>query len=324
MSASPYMPEKDLMGNDILVFGYAGAYCDPVMGGYSLGNGYRVYLPELMRFATPDDWSPFGKGGVNPYLYAGDDPINHSDPSGHLSTLAWIGIIGGTLGMAASFAPIALAAIGAVGTDFAVGAAVATAGQEARTLTKVGIVFGGMADLSGLMSFALEDHNKTPSTVFGGISVALAAFSLGFNAAGSIRYLRRLVPAAGRAVEMETALRAEVNTLRRALDTTRTDLAATRAELGTTLGVLAETQAELEQTRLQVLQIPGPLPSYTAANANARRLSAPPRNITGGSQGIRPGNQRQISLPAEADAPPSYPNSAEGPAEVSENESTTL
>ena len=55
MSASPYMPKKDLMGNDILVFGYAGAYCDPVMGGYSLGNGYRAYLPELMRFATPDD-----------------------------------------------------------------------------------------------------------------------------------------------------------------------------------------------------------------------------------------------------------------------------
>ena len=62
---------------------YTGAYRDPVTGGYPLGNGYRVYLPELMRFVQPDGWSPFGKGGMHPYVYGGNDPINHSDPTGH-------------------------------------------------------------------------------------------------------------------------------------------------------------------------------------------------------------------------------------------------
>ena len=49
------------MGTNLLV-GYTGAYQDPVTGGYPLGNGYRMYLPELMRFNSPDSWSPFSKG----------------------------------------------------------------------------------------------------------------------------------------------------------------------------------------------------------------------------------------------------------------------
>ena len=65
------------------ILGYTGEYQDPVTGGYPLGNGYRMYLPELMRFSAPDDLSPFDEGGIHPYVYCGDDPINHSDPSGH-------------------------------------------------------------------------------------------------------------------------------------------------------------------------------------------------------------------------------------------------
>ena len=79
------------MGTNLLV-GYTGAYQDPVTGGYPLGNGYRMYLPELMRFNSPDSWSPFGQGGVNPYDYCEDDPINHSDPSGHFAFLAGLGL----------------------------------------------------------------------------------------------------------------------------------------------------------------------------------------------------------------------------------------
>lgn len=50
---------------------------------YFLGNGYRAYNPRLMRFHSPDSWSPFGRGGLNPYMYCVGDPVNRSDPTGH-------------------------------------------------------------------------------------------------------------------------------------------------------------------------------------------------------------------------------------------------
>ena len=45
-----------------------------------------------MRFNSPDSMSPFGQGGVNPYAYCEDDPINHSDPSGHFAFLTGLGL----------------------------------------------------------------------------------------------------------------------------------------------------------------------------------------------------------------------------------------
>ncbi|MFJ4386350.1 RHS repeat-associated core domain-containing protein [Pseudomonas sp. NPDC089408] len=63
---------------------FTGQVPEPVMGGYLLGNGYRLYHPRLMRFHSPDDWSPFGAAGINPYVYCKSDPVNHSDPSGRI------------------------------------------------------------------------------------------------------------------------------------------------------------------------------------------------------------------------------------------------
>lgn len=51
---------------------------------YFLGNGYRVYNPRLMRFHSPDSWSPFGKGGLNAYMYCRGEPVMSSDPTGHM------------------------------------------------------------------------------------------------------------------------------------------------------------------------------------------------------------------------------------------------
>ena len=59
----------------------------PLKHCYLLGNGLRIYSPILMRFCSPDTYSPFASGGINPYVYCNDDPINHIDPTGHTKVL---------------------------------------------------------------------------------------------------------------------------------------------------------------------------------------------------------------------------------------------
>nr|WP_314530003.1 RHS repeat-associated core domain-containing protein [uncultured Pseudomonas sp.] len=72
------------LGNGLLsLLGFNGERPDPLTGHYHLGNGYRQYNPMLMRFNSPDSWSPFGKGGVNAYGYCGGDSINRTDRTGH-------------------------------------------------------------------------------------------------------------------------------------------------------------------------------------------------------------------------------------------------
>jgi len=62
--------------------GFNGELCEASMGWYILGNGYRAYNPGLMRFHSPDTFSPFGKGGLNAYTYCGGEPVMRKDPTG--------------------------------------------------------------------------------------------------------------------------------------------------------------------------------------------------------------------------------------------------
>jgi RHS repeat-associated protein len=72
------------LGNGLLsLLGFNGEQSDPVTGHYLLGNGYRAFNPVLMRFNSPDSWSPFGKGGLNSYGYCEGDSVNRVDPTGH-------------------------------------------------------------------------------------------------------------------------------------------------------------------------------------------------------------------------------------------------
>ncbi|POA19081.1 hypothetical protein C1886_14105 [Pseudomonas sp. FW300-N1A1] len=72
------------------LLGFNGERPDPVTGHYHLGNGYRQFNPVLMRFNSPDSWSPFGEGGLNAYAYCAGNPISKKDPSGHVLVKAML------------------------------------------------------------------------------------------------------------------------------------------------------------------------------------------------------------------------------------------
>lgn len=65
------------------IIGFNSEPLDLITKSYFLGSGYRFFTPHLMRFNSPDNMSPFGKGGINSYAYCSNDPVNRRDPSGH-------------------------------------------------------------------------------------------------------------------------------------------------------------------------------------------------------------------------------------------------
>ncbi|NUT79171.1 RHS repeat-associated core domain-containing protein [Pseudomonas sp. C1C7] len=73
------------------LLGFNGERREPLTGWYLLGNGYRAFNPVLMRFNSPDSWSPFGEGGLNAYMYCVGDPINQADDNGHAPNFFSIG-----------------------------------------------------------------------------------------------------------------------------------------------------------------------------------------------------------------------------------------
>ncbi|MNO59981.1 hypothetical protein D3C76_505810 [compost metagenome] len=84
ISYSPY-GHRSISNGLLSLLGFNGERQDPVTGHYFLGIGYRIFNTVLMRFNSPDSWSPFGDGGINPYAYCLGDSINRNDPTGHIS-----------------------------------------------------------------------------------------------------------------------------------------------------------------------------------------------------------------------------------------------
>ncbi|WP_163009906.1 RHS repeat-associated core domain-containing protein, partial [Pseudomonas viridiflava] len=82
VSYTPY-GHRHPPANPLNLPGFTGQHADSVTGHYLLGNGYRAFNPSLMRFNSPDNLSPFGRGGLNAYTYCQGDPVNRADPTGH-------------------------------------------------------------------------------------------------------------------------------------------------------------------------------------------------------------------------------------------------
>lgn len=172
-----------------LLPGFNGERNDPVSGTYHLGNGYRAYNPVLMRFNCPDSQSPFGVGGINPYAYCAGDPVNFTDPSGHISWSGWLGIGLGILGILGAVftagASVVAAAIGtAVTAGITTGAALTTAGAVTAAIgsaSALSLTLGGLsvvADVTGIASGALEDKNPRASAILGWTSLGLGAATI--------------------------------------------------------------------------------------------------------------------------------------------------
>lgn len=159
---SPYGNGKPSM--ETMPFGFNGERIDRISGAYHLGNGYRAYNPVLMRFNCPDNLSPFGAGGINPYAYCSGDPVNCTDPSGHLSWQGIFGIVAGAVGLAL--------------TIFTAGASIAAAGSviaalEASSASSLAVgAFGVASDLTSIASGVSENASPEVSAVLGWISLA--------------------------------------------------------------------------------------------------------------------------------------------------------
>ncbi|WP_257458081.1 RHS repeat-associated core domain-containing protein [Archangium lipolyticum] len=172
-SYTPY-GERSTSGEGESLIGFNGEGVDPVTGWYFLGNGYRVYNPTLMRFHSPDGWSPFGKGGLNPYLYCGSDPVNHADPTGHLSTSAWVGIGLGVLGVFVGVVSLGLGA--GISAGMISGAGIIGGLAATNTLAVISAGVGVASSATGIAAAALEENEQT-SAILGWVSAGLGIVS---------------------------------------------------------------------------------------------------------------------------------------------------
>nr|WP_318383058.1 RHS repeat-associated core domain-containing protein [uncultured Enterobacter sp.] len=150
---------------------FNGQFRDPVTGYYHLGGGYRAYNPELMRFNTPDSWSPFGAGGINPYSYCQNDPINFTDPSGHIS---WQN--GVKIGLGVFSLVLAIVTAGAsIIVEGGVMAAIAAADVATLIIGAVGII----GTVTSIASYALEESNPAVANVLSWVSKVCSVISFG-------------------------------------------------------------------------------------------------------------------------------------------------
>ncbi|MER7709165.1 RHS repeat-associated core domain-containing protein [Streptomyces werraensis] len=136
---------------------YAGAYADPT-GLYKMGH--RYYDPTLGRFTQPD---PSGQE-TNPYLYAGGDPINRTDPTG----LGFLDSVSDALDSANDWVGAAVGCIGAVGIAADTGVIAYASAVGGVAGAGVGSAVGATAAVVGSCAVgAVAGYNNTDILHYG-------------------------------------------------------------------------------------------------------------------------------------------------------------
>ena len=172
------------------LYSFNGESLDSLINGYHLGQGYRFYSPELIRFAQSDLVSPFNKGGINPYTYCHGDPINFVDPTGF--SVDVVGIISNILGIIFSVFVIGFIA---VATPFTAGMSLSALFPAVSGLLASGC--GMISSILGIATSSLDSDSPTKkklsdaSTGFGILAGIFSTLSLGASAKSSFRTYNR-------------------------------------------------------------------------------------------------------------------------------------
>lgn len=139
-----------------------------ILSLYHRGNGYRLYDPQLHRFQTPDSWSPFGEGGVSPYAFAGSDPVNYQDPSGH-QRIAEYQRLGSAPWMYSDAFQIGVSVIAVLAAPFTAGASLAF------SIASTGLALVSAA--FNVASFILRDSDPRLARILGDVGFGLGLAS---------------------------------------------------------------------------------------------------------------------------------------------------
>lgn len=155
--------------------GYAGMARED--GGYLPGS-YRWYSPALRRFSAPDSASPFGAGGINPYAYAGNNPVLHNDTDGH----AWWNWM--IVGVSVALGAVAtVASFGALAPVVAAGLTAMTASQAlALTAATLGAVSLGAQVASEVLN---ATGNEKAGGILGWVSLGTGVASMAASVAST-------------------------------------------------------------------------------------------------------------------------------------------
>ncbi|QBC44063.1 RHS repeat domain-containing protein [Iodobacter fluviatilis] len=162
--------------------GFNGEIQNHQSGGYLLGSGARLYLPEFAQFTSLDPLSPFSTGGLNPYRYCLGDPVSAIDPSGYSPqgdvALSALGIFVSILAFASApftggtsivIATAMLSAVlGVVSSSLKLAAGLTTNEQKAQELKKISLGFGiasAVVGIGGAIGGAAYSAVKSGSSI---------------------------------------------------------------------------------------------------------------------------------------------------------------